>query len=117
MDLQQAIDITKYNFLFSSRFPFRTGNLRNNFFDNAISTSDKSISFTVMSSPNLIVGKNKVNYGKLLEQAPSIRYGLKKKGYLYSYIRHQNKHYRYIEKIIENDVVPALETDLGVKLI
>ena len=117
MDLQRAVNITQENILFSDLFPFRTGNLRNNFFDATKPISENSIGFSVMSSQKLIVGKNNVNYGKLLETAPSIRYGLKKNGVVYNYVRYDNRHYKFIERIIEKDVIPAIEYDLGVKLV
>ena len=92
-------------------FCYRTGQLKENFFDEGIQQlSDNSIGFTVMSNPIIY-------YGKILQVAPSIRYGLKKRGAVYSYIKHKNRHFRFIDKIIDKDVVPAIEQELGVRLI
>lgn len=110
MDLNRAMETTKQNIIFSNLFPYRTGQLRDNFFDDGIlNLSDRSIGFSVLGNPI-------VYYGKILEVAPSIRYRLRKvsKG-KYSYSKHKNRHYRYIDRIIEQDVVPAIEEDLGVK--
>ena len=109
MDLNRALTTTQESIKASSLFPYRTGFLLNNFFDKGVlALSDNSIGFSVLSNP-------KVYYGKILENAPSIRYKIRKvtKGY-YSYIKHTNRHFRYIERIIEKDVVPAIERELGV---
>lgn len=112
MDLERAVEVTKQNIIFSNKFPYRTGQLRDNFFDEGIQiTGGNSISFTVMSNP-------KIYYGKILQIAPSIRYRVHKVGRgKFSYIKHTNKHFRFIDKIIEQDVVSAIEEDMGVRLI
>lgn len=112
MDLYHAIEITKQNIIFSERFPYRTGQLRDNFFDEGIiPESDNSLSFTVMSNP-------KIYYGKILQVAPSIRYKIHKvSAGKFKYVKHANKHFRFIDKIIDESVVSALETDLGVRRI
>lgn len=113
--MQEIVDITKNTLLFSAKFPYRTGKLRNNFIDrNSTIIGDNNASFTVLSNPE-------VNYGRILENAPTIRYRLRrtnnKNRIEYSYVRRDNRHFRYIERIIESDVVPALENGLGVERI
>lgn len=113
--MQEIVDLTKNTLLYSAKFPYRTGKLRNNFIDrNSTIIGDYDASFTVLSNPE-------VNYGRILENAPSIRYRLRrvdnKNRIQYSYVRHNNRHFRYIERIIESDVVPALENSLGVEKI
>lgn len=111
MDLERPVEIVRQNIIFSQKFPFRTGQLRDNFFDEGFTQLEpNSISFTVMSNP-------KIYYGKILQVAPSIRYRIKKVGYGYTYIKHTNRHFRFIDRICEEDAIPAIENDLGVKLI
>lgn len=106
MDLNRALQITQDTMLDSPDFPYRTGQLKNNFIDKGILTlSPKSIGFSVL-------GTDFVYYGKILEVAPSINYKTKT-----GHIRHKNIHYQYIERIIDGDVVPAIEEGLGVRLI
>lgn len=104
MDLYGIVDTVQQTMLESPKFPYRTGQLHNNFIDKGIETlSDKSIGFSVLGNPV-------VYYGDILEKAYSINYKTKT-----GHIRHKNKHYQYIERIIEDDVVRALESGFGVK--
>lgn len=109
MDLNSALTITQNSIKTSSLFPYRTGFLLEHFFDKGVlAMGDNAIGFSVLSNPA-------VNYGKILENAPSIRYRIRKVSkHYYSYVKHTNRHFRYIERIIENDVVPAIENGLGV---
>lgn len=106
MDLMRVVDVVKDSFMSSSIFPFRTGQLKDNFFDkNVYQLGEKDLGFEVI--------KNKdVYYGKILEIAPSIKYRTRN-----GYIKHKNRHYMFIENIIENDTVPAIEKEFGVKRI
>lgn len=113
--MQNIINITQNALLNSAKFPYKTGQLKNNFIDrNSTIIFGNNASFTVLSNPL-------VNYGRILENAPSIRYRLKrtnnKKRIEYSYVKRANRHFRYIERIIESDVIAALEIELGVKRI
>lgn len=111
--MKEIVDITKNSLLYSAKFPYKTGKLRDNFIDrNSTIIGDYNASFTVLSNPI-------VNYGRILENAPSIRYRLRrtnnKNRIEYTYVKRNNRHFRYIERIIESDVVPALENGLGVE--
>lgn len=111
MDLERPVEITKQNIIFSRKFPYRNGKLRDNFFDEGyMQLEPNSISFTVMSNPEIY-------YGKILQVAPSIRYRIKKVGHGYTYIKHTNRHFRFIDRICEDDVILAIENDMGVRLI
>ena len=117
MDLLELSNFVKAEFLSSPIFPYRTGNLKRNFFDvNGFSQTDNIVTQTILSSPDLLVGKRGTNYGKLLQFAPSIRRGFKKKGYIYKYKRKPNIHFRYINRIIDNEIVGKIENNYGVKL-
>lgn len=117
MDLLKVNEVVQSAFLNSASFPFRTGNLKDNFFDaNGAMQIDNTLQVGILSSKNLINGNRGVNYGKILQIAPSIRY--RKKGLIsgrVTHIRHKNKHFRYIDNIIESDVVGAIEREFGVK--
>src|SRR5574344_135094 len=106
MDLQRVLSITQYAMLGSSKFPYKTGQLHDNFLNGDEVVADNFASFSVL-------GKPKIEYGMILENAPSIRYRLRKvSAHKYGYIRHTNRHFRYIERIINSDVVSAIENDL-----
>lgn len=113
MDLFRVANIVRDTMLSSSQFPYKTGYLHDNFFDKSgeIST-DTELTLGILSEPT-------VYYGKILENAPSIRYKLRKdnsaKGNRYTYIRHNNRHFRYIDRIIEDEVISAIESEFGVK--
>lgn len=115
MELNNVVEIIKNTMLNSSIFPYRTGQLRDNFFENEILPIENGVAVQILAKPL-------VNYGKILENAPTIRYGLREEkvgryGQVakYSYIPHKNRHFRYIDKIIDSDVVRVLESELGVK--
>lgn len=110
MDLIEISQTTKEVFLNSAKFPYRTGQLKNNFFDEEEVTNN-SVKINALKKPLVF-------YGHILEVAPSIRYRLKKVGKAkYDYEPKNNKHYRYIERCIESDVIPFLEESYGVKRI
>ena len=112
MNLNEVSQLVTYQFLGSAKFPYDTGRLHNNFFSEPISNGENSIIFNLMENPV-------VYYGKILENAPSIRYRIRKvsnyKGNKYTYKKKENKHFRYIERIMEEDVIPMLESEYGVK--
>jgi len=104
MDLQEVSNIVKEEIVNSSKFPFRSGQLKRNFIDLGSDTeTNDTHSFTVLSNPI-------VNYGHILEERASIRYRTKN-----HFIRHKNKHYKYIERIVEADIIPAIEREFGVR--
>lgn len=111
MNLSEISNFAKDVFLSSRQFPYKTGQLHDNFFDDEISSTN-SIIVPIMT-------KKIVYYGKILEVAPAIRYRIKRDttfmGNRYTYIKHNNIHFRYIDRIIEDDVIPALEQEYGVK--
>ena len=110
MDIYEVAQNTKDVFLNSPKFPYRTGQLKNNFFDRE-EVLPNEIVITALEKPL-------VYYGHILEVAPSIRYALKKASKSkYSYVKHNNRHYRYIERCIDSDVIPFLENNYGVKRI
>jgi len=104
MDMEEVAFAVENVVLNSATFPYRTGQLRNNFFDY---TSGKMVgnvySIDILTNPD-------VNYGKILQERASIRYRTKN-----HYIYHKNKHFRYIDKIIDRDVVPAIEIEFNVR--
>lgn len=109
MDLKEVVDITQQTILNSAKFPYRTGYLHDNFIDNDLAIGGGIATFSVLSKPS-------VEYGKILENAPSIRYRLRKvRAGKFSYIRHENRHFRYIDRIIESEVLSAIESGIGVK--
>lgn len=114
MNLNEVGKLATYTFLSSVRFPRDSGQLHDNFFSKPIAAGENSISFPLMKNPD-------VKYGKILEVAPSIRYKIRRvsgfKGNRYTYKKHPNKHFRYIENIIEQDIIPMLENEYGVKKI
>lgn len=113
MDLVEVSSTVQNAILNSALFPYRTGNLRDNFIDYGSEVSNgNEYSFSVLSSPMLIKSSKGVNYGKLLEERASIRYRTKN-----HIIRHKNTHFRYIERIIDNDVIDAIQIEYGVKRI
>ncbi len=88
----------------SAIFPYRTGQLRDNFFDFASARTDGKIyTIDLMTEP-------RVYYGKILQTRRNIRYKTKN-----HFIAHQNKHFRFIDKIIESDVVSAIELEYGIR--
>lgn len=105
MDLTSIANIVQTTIVNSAKFPYRTGRLKNNFFDNNIQTIDNKTTFTVLSNPL-------VSYGKILQERASINYRTKN-----STIRHKNRHFRYIDKIVNTDVISAIENSYGVKRI
>lgn len=111
MDLVEVgIDFQKV-LVTSPQFPFKLGTLRDNFFDAGVEREPNKLSFTALSNPLVF-------YGHILEVSPSIRYKLRKVGKAkYNYIKKNNRHYRYIERCIESDVIPFLEESYGVKRI
>lgn len=110
MDIIEVAQSSKDVFLNSAKFPYRTGQLKNNFFDEEEAT-ENSVKINALKKPL-------VYYGHILEVAPSIRYALRKASKSkYSYVKHNNKHYKYIERCIESDVIPFLENSYGVKRI
>ena len=112
MDLLEVQEVVNNTLLSSSMFPYRTGYLHDHFFDNSIETStENSLSYTILNN-------KEINYGRILEVAPAIRYRLRRiDKHHYDYIKHTNRHFRYIERIIDNDVVQAIESKFGVKKI
>ena len=104
MDMEEVAFVVENVVLNSATFPYRTGQLRNNFFNY---TSGQMVgdtySIDILTTPL-------VNYGKILQDRASIRYRTKN-----HYIYHKNKHFRYIDKIINRDVVSALELEFGVR--
>lgn len=111
MDLVEVLRDVKYNLLNSRAFPYRTGQLKDNFFDENVASETNKVSVTALSNPLVF-------YGHILEVAPSIRYRITKSGNAkYSYKKRRNKHYLYIEKCINNSVIPFLENKYGVKQI
>lgn len=118
MDLLKVNEVVQSAFLNSASFPYRTGNLKDNFFDaNGAMQIDNTLQVGILSSSNLIKGRKRVNYGKLLQVKPYIKYRKREKilGFIPTHIRHKNKHFRYIDNIIESDVVGAIEREFGVK--
>lgn len=117
MNLNELSNVIQSSFLNSAMFPYKSGNLKQNFFDrNGEIISDNMVTIGILSSDRLI--KRGLNYGKMLQFAPSIRY--RKRGLIQgkpTYIRHKNRHYRYINNIIESSVVPMIENSFGVKRI
>lgn len=111
MNLSEVSSFAKDVFLSSSKFPLRKGKLHDNFFDKEISNTN-SIAFPIITN-------KEVYYGRILEIAPAIRHRIKKdtrfRWNRYTYKKYVNIHFRYIEKIIENDVIPELEREYGVK--
>lgn len=104
MNLLEVSNIVKDTIVNSSKFPFRTGQLKDNFIDIGSDTqSGNTYSFTALDNPL-------INYGQILEERASIRYRTKN-----HFIRHKNKHFRYIERIIDADVVSAIEREFGVR--
>lgn len=109
MNLMEVLGDVKNTLLNSASFPYRTGQLKDNFFDENIVSETNKVSITALSKPLVF-------YGQILEVAPSIRYRLRKTGKAeYSYIKKPNRHYRYIEKCIDNSVIPFIENKYGVK--
>lgn len=116
MDFREfAVDFQD-TFLNSNLFPYRTGQLKNNFFTSTELTDD-GLTLHLMQNPI-------VKYGKILEEAPSIRYGIKstEKGFYrqiskFRYVKKRNKHFRYIERIIEKDMIPYIEDNYDAKFI
>ena len=111
MDLLRVQEVVNNTLLSSGQFPYRTGYLHDNFFNGSrISSTENTLTETILDEPS-------VKYGRILEVAPTIRYGIKKQGYLYKYKQYKNRHFRYIDNIIENEVVDAIENEFGVKRI
>ena len=97
----------------SPSFPVDKGTLRDNFFDAGVQYESNKLSFTALSNPLIY-------YGHILEVAPRIRYKIRKKSkgqYTYKKFEHPNRHYMYIEKCIDNSVIPFIENKYGVKRI
>lgn len=108
VELVKGIKSTIIN---SRLFPYRTGQLKNLFYDNRT----LNISGNVCNVP--ILNNKKVLYGKILEDAPAIRYGIRKIAKArYNYRKYPNRHFKYIEKIIDKDVVSYIKR-LGGELI
>lgn len=106
MDLNEVNMNVQNAVLNSAKFPYRTGQLRNNFFDFSSIVSGGDVArVDILTSPL-------VRYGKILEDRASIKYRTKN-----HFIYHKNKHFRYIDRIIETDVVDMLKTEYGVRLI
>ena len=111
MDLLRVQEVVNNGLLYSGQFPYRTGYLKDHFFTGSTQTSTQNtLTETILDEPT-------VKYGRILEVAPTIRYGMKKVGYLYQYKRNKNRHFRYIERIINEEVVGAIESEFGVKKI
>lgn len=110
MELLEVQNLVIDTLLNSSMFPYRTGFLREHFFDNSRETStENTLTTTMLDNPQ-------VKYGRILEVAPSIRYRIRKiNKHEYDYIKHQNRHFRYIERIIDNEGVQAIESEFGVR--
>ena len=104
MNMEEIAFAVENAVLNSATFPYRTGQLRNNFFDyTSGKTIDNVYSVDILTNPV-------VNYGKILQERASIRYRTKN-----HHIYHKNKHFRYIDKIVERDVVPAIEIEFNVR--
>lgn len=104
MGVKEIADVIKTEIVESPRFPYRNGILKGSFIDkNSDIESANSYSFTILSSPT-------VQYGKILEKRASICYRTKN-----HFIRHKNKHFRYIEKIIDDNVVGKIENMFNLK--
>lgn len=111
MEFKSLINLVQNGIINSVLFPYKTGQLKNNFIDKGSEIiSDKVAEFSVLSNPL-------INYGIILENANTIRYGLKKVGYKYKYIEKSNRHWHYQERINEHDIIPLIEDTLGVKRI
>ena len=111
MDIIELSHDFMMNFVNNAKFPYRTGQLHDNFRDKfgiVVSDDDRKISFSVLENPI-------VNYGRILEVAPTIKYRAIKNG-KNGYIEHRNRHYRYIERISDS-LVPLLEQQYGVKYV
>lgn len=104
--------------------PYATGQLRDNIVD-GITINDNSASMSLLGNPL-------VYYGIILNNAPSIRYGLKKSGVFnrerktegdrtyigsYRYVRRDNKHYHYLDNYFNNEAAQIVERELGAKRI
>lgn len=117
MNLNELSNVIQDSFLNSAMFPYKSGNLKQNFFDKGGEVvGENMVTIGILSSDRLV--KRGLNYGKMLQIAPSIRY--RKRGLIQgkpTHIRHKNRHYRYINRIIETDVVSAIENSFGVKRI
>lgn len=106
MQLIEVSNLVKEQIVNSPIFPYRTGQLKENFIDVGSDISlDNNYSFTILSNPV-------VYYGKILEDRASIRYRTKN-----HIIRHKNRHFRYIDRIIESEIVPEIEREFGVRRI
>lgn len=110
MELLRVRNVVVDTLLNSASFPYRTGFGREHYFDNSreIST-ENTLTTTMLDNPE-------VRYMRILEVAPSIRYRIRKiNKHEYDYIKHQNRHFRYIERIIDNEGVQAIESEFGVR--
>lgn len=104
MNLNDVSLLVQSGLVNSAKFPFRTGHLKSNFLDTANQT-DNNVEFTVLSKPS-------VYYGKILQERASINYRTKN-----STIRHKNRHFRYIDRIVEEDILSQIENAYGVRRI
>lgn len=114
MNLIGVANTVQRTMLASPLFPYKTGQLHDNFIDKGSEVAvGNTLTFTVLSNPL-------VNYGRILEVAPAIRYKIRKlnkKGNYYTYTKHKNRHFRYIERIIESYVISAIENEHGVRYV
>ena len=104
MDLLEVSSLVQNALVNSASFPVRKGHLKSNFLDETTQSEDK-VSFGVLN-------KQSVYYGKILQERASINYKTKN-----SSIRHKNRHFRYIDRIIQQDVIPQIENTYGVRRI
>lgn len=104
MDLLEVSSLVQNALVNSASFPYRTGHLKSNFLDATTQLEDK-VSFGVLN-------KQSVYYGKILQERASINYKTKN-----SSIRHKNRHFRYIDRIVQQDVIPQIENTYGVRRI
>lgn len=105
MDLVEVAFLVQRGMINSSKFPFRKGGLKDNFLDIGVQSNNNNLSFTVLSNP-------KIKYGKILQERASINYRTKN-----STIRHKNRHFRYIDRIVEEDILSQIENAYGVRRI
>ena len=104
LELEEIAMAVENAVLNSAIFPYRTGQLRNNFFDFGSARSDgQTHTIDIMTNPV-------VYYGKILQTRRNIRYKTKN-----HYIAHENKHFRFIDNIIRTDVAPMLRIEYGAR--